>query len=137
MNEEVKRAAKEAAEKGGSGADIVYAALRANGAPLGVKELIDLAVCLKSGGDGEGTAAGTLDADKAKLAARIHTEINMDLRFVYAQKGMWGLREWVKPQPVKRVITATPRGSAGLDSWLKAITGDEEIERPEEDWAQE
>lgn len=151
VNEEVRKAAEQVAANGGSAADMVYAALKVNGSPMKVKDLIDLVVSIKlgngapggaSGGPGAPGASGTSGAvdpqQKARLAARVHTEINLDLRFVYAEKGMWGLREWVKPQPVKRVITVTPRSSSGLESWLKSITGEEEEEEEkqvEDDWA--
>ncbi|MGB9867363.1 MAG: DNA-directed RNA polymerase subunit delta [Bacillota bacterium] len=138
MNEEVRRAAEQVAANGGSAADMVYAALKVNGSPMKVKDLIDLVVSIKLGDGASDGGSGKVDAQqKARLAARVHTEINLDLRFVYAEKGMWGLREWVKPQPVKRVITVTPRSSSGLESWLKSITGeeDEEEKQAEDDWA--
>ncbi|MBP1763446.1 MAG: DNA-directed polymerase delta subunit [Firmicutes bacterium] len=49
--------------------------------------------------------------------AEVHTQINMDSRFVYMGKGMWGLHEWV-PQRGGVVLDENERpavrGSSGL-----------------------
>jgi len=44
--------------------------------------------------------------------AEVHTQINMDSRFVYMGKGMWGLHEWV-PQ----------RGGTVQDENVHPVTG--------------
>lgn len=44
--------------------------------------------------------------------AEVHTQINMDSRFIYMGKGMWGLHEWV-PQ----------RGSATQEENISAAGG--------------
>lgn len=33
--------------------------------------------------------------DKAHIMAGIHTEINLDGRFIHVGQGVWGLREWM------------------------------------------
>lgn len=39
----------------------------------------------------------------AQAMAEVHTQINMDSRFVHLGKGMWGLVEWVPQRGSKQV----------------------------------
>lgn len=65
--------------------DLAHAILKEGGEPLYYRELIDrvLAVQPLQGKDIEHVMAG------------IHTELNLDRRFVHVGKGVWGLREWM------------------------------------------
>lgn len=65
--------------------DLAHAILKAGGEPLYYRELIDRVLAIKplSGKDIEHIMAG------------IHTELNLDRRFVHVGKGIWGLREWM------------------------------------------
>lgn len=68
-----------------SEADLAHAILKAGGEPLYYRELIDRVLAIKpfQGKDIEHIMAG------------IHTELNLDRRFVHVGKGIWGLREWL------------------------------------------
>jgi len=48
--------------------------------------------------------------------AEVHTQINMDSRFVYMGKGMWGLHEWVpqRGSAAQEENTAANAGVSGL-----------------------
>ena len=48
--------------------------------------------------------------------AEVHTQINMDSRFVYMGKGMWGLHEWVpqRSNAVQEENTSSVDGASGL-----------------------
>jgi DNA-directed RNA polymerase subunit delta len=65
--------------------DLAHAILKENGEPLYYRELIDRVLAAKplQGKDNEHIMAG------------IHTELNLDRRFVHVGNGVWGLREWM------------------------------------------
>ncbi len=46
----------------------------------------------------------------AHAMAEVHTQINMDSRFMYMGKGMWGLNEWVPQRGghVSEEVAVTP-----------------------------
>ena len=68
-----------------SEADLAHAILKAKGAPLYFRELFEEVMAMKpiSGKDREHIMAG------------IHTEINLDGRFIHVGQGVWGLKEWM------------------------------------------
>lgn len=72
-----------------SEADLAHAILKEKGAPVYFRELFEEVMAIKplSGKNREHIMAG------------IHTELNLDARFIYVGKGVWGLREWM---PYKR-----------------------------------
>ncbi|MDT3700100.1 MAG: DNA-directed RNA polymerase subunit delta [Thermincola sp.] len=68
-----------------SEADLAHAILKAKGAPLYFRDLIEEVMALKP-----------LPGKKREhIMAGIHTELNLDGRFFYVGKGVWGLREWM------------------------------------------
>jgi len=65
--------------------DLAHAILKASGEPLYYKELIDRVLAIKP----------LQGKDIGHIMAGIHTELNLDSRFVHVGKGVWGLREWM------------------------------------------
>lgn len=78
-----------------SEADIAYQILRQAGSPMHFKELINK-VLEEMGGP---------VYSRGQAMSEVHTQINIDSRFIHMGKGMWGLAEWV-PQ----------RGNSGRSS---------------------
>lgn len=68
-----------------SEADLAHAILKAKGAPIYFRELFEQVMAIKP----------TAGKDEGHIMAGIHTEINMDGRFIYIGSGQWGLKEWM------------------------------------------
>lgn len=68
-----------------SEADLAYGILKANGAPLYFGDLFEKVMAVKP----------LPGKDKAHIMAGIHTELNLDGRFIHVGKGIWSLREWM------------------------------------------
>ncbi len=68
-----------------SEADLAHAILKAKGAPLYFSELFEEVIAIKTLGG----------KNKAHIMAGIHTELNLDSRFIHVGQGVWGLREWM------------------------------------------
>jgi len=68
-----------------SEADLAHAILRARGTPLYFLDLFEQVMTIKE----------LSGKDREHIMAGIHTEINLDGRFVHVGKGIWGLREWM------------------------------------------
>ncbi len=64
--------------------DFAYRILQEKGQPMYFRELITSAL------ESKGRRIYSL----AHAIAEVHTQINMDSRFVHMGKGMWGLLEW-------------------------------------------
>lgn len=73
-----------------SEADLAHAILKDNGSPIYFNELFEQVMAIKP----------VMGTDKARRMAGIHTELNLDSRFIYVGQGVWGLREWM---PGKRI----------------------------------
>ena len=71
--------------------DVAFQILKEQKAPLHYRELIT-AVLERMGQDAT-NPGGRL--------AQIHTEINLDSRFDFLGKGMWGLASWAPKRPVR------------------------------------
>jgi DNA-directed RNA polymerase subunit delta len=71
-------------------ADIAYQILRQAGSPVNFKELINQVL----------TEKGGQIYSRGYAMAEVHTQINLDSRFVNAGKGAWGLTEWVPQRSV-------------------------------------
>ena len=65
--------------------DVAYQILAAKGSPLYFRDLIDQVLASK------GRPVHSLP----HAMAEVHTQINMDRRFVHMGKGTWGLSEWL------------------------------------------
>ncbi len=81
--------------------ELAHSILSGNGQPMYYKDLIDEVLKIKSQSPSFASRTGNL----ARLVTEIHTEINMDNRFVYLGKGLWGLRRW---SPKAVASKATP-----------------------------
>jgi DNA-directed RNA polymerase subunit delta len=79
-----------------SDVDLAYQVLAENGSPMYFRDLISQVLGIK------GRPVHSL----AHAKAEVHTQINMDSRFVHMGKGTWGLAEWV-PQRGCKVIEET------------------------------
>lgn len=83
--------------------DIAYCVLKGHGKPLHFKELIQEILKVKP----------VRDDNPGRILAQMHTEINLDARFVHQGGGEWGLRDWQPKSGTKvvriRPATAPPR----------------------------
>ncbi|HWR43689.1 DNA-directed RNA polymerase subunit delta [Sporomusa sp.] len=68
---------------------LAYQILKTAGHPLYYRDLIDRVVAEK----------GSTVRPQAHIIAEIHTQINLDSRFVHTGKSTWGLTEW-SPQRI-------------------------------------
>jgi DNA-directed RNA polymerase subunit delta len=76
--------------------DLAYHVLAEKGTALYFRELITIVL------EKKGRPLHSI----AYAMAEVHTQINMDSRFVHMGKGMWGLAEWM-PQKGGRVVEDT------------------------------
>jgi DNA-directed RNA polymerase subunit delta len=108
-------------------ADIAYRILKERREPMKYKELVEQVLEQKGLRPGQ---------DPAKTKARIHTEINIDSRFVNQGSGLCGLREWtVKGQSYKVLEVPTggrPNPGERLRKELVAVTEPEDDDYEEE-----
>lgn len=80
--------------------DLAFTILKNHGKPMHFKELISEVMRVKAIGP----------ENPGRLIAQMHTEINLDSRFVHQGNGEWGLREW-QPKGSK-VVKIRPETSA-------------------------
>lgn len=81
--------------------DLAFTILKKHGKPMHFKELISEVMQVKA----------ISQENPGRLIAQMHTEINLDSRFIHQGGGEWGLREW---QPkTARVVHIKPDGTAG------------------------
>ncbi|MDR3559958.1 MAG: DNA-directed RNA polymerase subunit delta [Negativicutes bacterium] len=71
--------------KNSSEVDLAYQVLAEKGSALNFRELISMVL----------DAKGRPQHSRGHAMAEVHTQINMDSRFVHLGKGMWGLAEWL------------------------------------------
>jgi len=90
-----------------SDVDIAYQVLMNNGSPMYYRDLIGKVL------EGKGRPVASL----AHAMAEVHTQINMDSRFVHMGKGTWGLTEWL-PQRGVKIVEATA-ATVSSDSSLR------------------
>lgn len=91
-----------------SDVDLAYQVLADNGSAMYFRDLISKVLAGK----------GKPVHSQAHAMAEVHTQINMDSRFVHMGKGMWGLAEWM-PQ----------RGVRSLEETAATITTDVSLRR--------
>lgn len=72
--------------------DIAYQILKDRGEPIYFRELITQVLALKP----------ISGRDLGHQIAAVHTELNMDNRFVHQSGGMWALRELVSPRIIRQ-----------------------------------
>jgi DNA-directed RNA polymerase subunit delta len=64
--------------------DLAYQVLQENHQAMYFRDLINKVLTMQKE-----------DGHAAQSMAEVHTQINMDSRFVHMGKGMWGLNEWL------------------------------------------
>lgn len=101
--------------------DLAYAILKKGGKAMHFKDLISGVMTVKS----------LNQANSGKLIAQMHTEINLDSRFVHQGGGEWGLREWQKGKVV-RISTASGREDED-DEFMDDDEREEEADDSDED----
>lgn len=109
--------------------DIAYRILKDRREPIKYRELVEKVLDLRGLRPGQ---------DPAKTKARIHTEINIDSRFVNRGQGLCGLREWtVKPPAYKILEVSTGKkpkvGERLREELVLAIEKEEDYEEEPED----
>lgn len=94
--------------------DLAYFILKNRGQTLHFKELIAEIMRIKAIGP----------ENPGRLIAQMHTEINLDSRFLHQGSGEWGLREW-QPKSAK-VVRLRPETPAAPATRRSGLRGDEE-----------
>jgi len=79
--------------------EIAYRILKLQGKEKGFRELMQQ-VCEIKG----------IPADDPQLMAAVHTQINLDNRFTFHGKSIWGLKEWTPVKVVRRNISFVSAG---------------------------
>lgn len=106
--------------------DLAYFILKNRGQSLHFKELISEIMRVKA----------ISQENPGRLIAQMHTEINLDSRFLHQGNGEWGLREWQKGAKVVRIRPETPapsrRSSLRADEDEDELV-DEEFDRDEDE----
>lgn len=72
--------------------DIAYQILKVKGEPLYFRDLIDQVLSVKP----------VTGRDLGHQMASVHTELNLDNRFIHVGSGMWSLREMISPRQLKQ-----------------------------------
>lgn len=79
--------------------EIAYNVLKGSGQAKNFRELMQQVF------DSKG-----MTAENPQLMAAIHTQINLDNRFVFLGQGSWGLKEWTQGKVVRRSVPASAAG---------------------------
>lgn len=97
--------------------DLAFYILKSRGQSLHFKELISEIMRVKS----------ISQENPGRLIAQMHTEINLDSRFIHHGSGEWGLREWQpKSAKIVRIRPETPPAPATRRSALRVEDEDED-----------
>ncbi|MDA8212239.1 MAG: DNA-directed RNA polymerase subunit delta [Clostridia bacterium] len=72
--------------------DIAYQILKVKGEPLYFRDLIGQVLSVKP----------INGRDLGHQMALVHTELNLDNRFIHIGSGMWSLREMISPRQLKQ-----------------------------------
>lgn len=86
--------------------DVAYQFLRERGYAMYFRDLIGSVL----------TQTGQRAASRAYAMSEVHTQINMDSRFIHMGKGMWGLAEWSPQQLSARMPEEVEWGGMGQNS---------------------
>lgn len=106
--------------------ELAYLILLQHGQPMYYKDLIEEVVKVKT----KSPAFVARTPNPTRLMTEIHTEINMDNRFVHLGKGLWGLRRWApKQSPTKATPLITSLRSRREDLYHH----DEQDEEPHDE----
>lgn len=105
--------------------DLAYQVLKQSHQAMYFRDLINAVLSMKN--QGMHVAA--------QLMAQVHTQINMDSRFVHMGKGMWGLTEWLPQHGAARYaeeLAATAEPSNDSQRREKLLAGIQEEVQPNE-----
>lgn len=94
--------------------DLAYFILKNRGQAIHFKELITEIMRVKA----------ISQENPGRLIAQMHTEINLDSRFLHQGSGEWGLREW-QPKNAK-VVKIRPEPAAAPSRGRPGLRADEE-----------
>ncbi len=109
--------------------EIAYRILKDRREPIKYRELVEQIIELRGLKPGQ---------DPAKAKARIHTELNIDRRFVNQGKGLCGLREWsVKPPSYKVLEVSAVRGSKSVDRLRSELEAVAEEDSEDDDYEED
>jgi len=97
--------------------DLAFTILKNYGKPMHFKQLISEVMRVKA-----------INQDNpGRLIAQMHTEINLDSRFIHQGNGEWGLREWQpKSSKVVKIRPESPAPAAGRGKAAKQIDAEED-----------
>ncbi|MDA8442321.1 MAG: DNA-directed RNA polymerase subunit delta [Peptococcaceae bacterium] len=76
--------------------DLAYNILKSKNEPMYYRTLIDEVFVIKPP-----------PGDPVLAIAGVHTQINLDTRFIYLGQGQWGLKCWVPAKPHKKIPSIT------------------------------
>ena len=110
--------------------DVAYQVLRERGYAMYFRDLIG----------GVLTQTGQRAASRAYAMSEVHTQINMDSRFIHMGKGMWGLAEWSPQQLNARMAEDGEWGASGQNSRRERLFEEiqqEYVNAPQESGEQE
>jgi len=79
--------------------EITYQILKSEGQGVNFRELMNQVCAIKG-----------IAPDNHQLMAAVHTQINLDNRFVFLGQGKWGLKEWAQGKVVRRNLTFATAG---------------------------
>jgi DNA-directed RNA polymerase subunit delta len=96
--------------------DIAACILKNRGKAVNFKELITEIMHVKS----------ISQENPGRLIAQMHTEINLDSRFIHQGNGEWGLREWTNKG--SKVVKIRPESAAAPARTRPGLRDDEEDE---------
>ncbi|WP_346353677.1 DNA-directed RNA polymerase subunit delta [Azotosporobacter soli] len=86
--------------------EVAYQVLRSRGYAMYFRDLIGSVL----------TQTGQRASSQAHAMAEVHTQINMDSRFIHMGKGMWGLAEWTPQQMNARMAEDGEWGGSGTST---------------------
>jgi len=76
--------------------DLAYHILKGKGQPMYYRTLIEEVFKVKP-----------YSGDQILAIAALHTQINLDTRFIYLGQGQWGLKSWVPTKSYRKIPSIT------------------------------
>jgi len=76
--------------------DLAFRILKEKGQPMYYRNLIEEVFEIKP-----------YSGDQVLAIAAVHTQINLDTRFIYLGQGQWGLKSWVPAKSHKKIPSIT------------------------------
>lgn len=101
--------------------DIAYLILKENGQGLSFRELMQQIGALKG-----------ISADNPQLMAAVHTQINLDNRFLFLGQGSWGLKEWTQGKVIRRSLSHASSSARTIPFQRRSL--DDEVDTSENEY---